>query len=308
MNADSGFFFRFYGSIVVGAVLITMAFLLKGSKKTKAGENDGDQNATESDGSDESTVILEVPLLPFIKLPWKFKRSSVLRGTLLLGALFLFWQAASVDFAHIFPSRMRMDVFYDLPGIKRTLTEFSPAELRAAAVAPNWESRLPAYDEVIRRHLSEAWRRTDPSSATDTVYIKRENLHARGETSFSLERLGFLEYRLRESQGSLDQIVEAPGAPLMSFRTSFNLRGSPNDYVRSTVPQLLRTRAIIMRPEFTQAITVDAKGAAVQVDHIIMALTKVHLWYYPRFNQTLYLWIDRDGKTVPIGYAIYSEN
>jgi hypothetical protein len=309
------FLYRFYGSIVVGVVLVGLAVLLRGSVPVSrvagtASSTGGDlgDGGRDRASDDESYITLQVPLFAFsVQLPWRFKRSSVVRSALLLGALFLFWQAASVDFASIFPSRMGVEVFYDVDGIRKTLKEFTPDELRDVNVPRDWEARLPGYDQVIRRHLATAWHDTDPKAASDTGFIHRENLHARGETTFLLERLGFLDYHVRESEGVLDQMVDAPGATFPSFRTSFSLRNTPDDFIHATIPEVLSRGSIILKPRFKEAIATDARGASVQIDHVIVAMTKVHLWYYPRLGRTLYLWVAPDGKLVPVGYGVYTK-
>jgi hypothetical protein len=317
MNANGAFLYRFYGSIIFGVILITLAVMLKREvKKDQPRINltppspDGDDGQIERSAEPESSgtqLHLEIPL-PFflaIRLPWKLQRSSLLRVMLILSAGLLFWEAASVDFATLFPAHMRVDVYYDLRGIKNTLADYSPVELREAGIPQNWQSRLPEYDGVLRTHLADAWKRINPQYAADTMFVKRENLHASGQTSFALERLGLLEYQLRESGGSLDQTVDAPGTTLTNFRTAFTLRPSEDDYMKSTLPQLLRRRAIVLRPQFKQTIAIDARGAAMPIDHLVIAMTKVHLWYYPRFERTVYLWIAPDGASIPIGYAVY---
>jgi hypothetical protein len=318
MNADSAFLLRFYGSILMGLFLIVLAVLLKkevrrdrqgiaiapapGAPTAPAEQRHGGED-------EEPQIHIDIPLLMFfgIRLPWRLQRSSLLRVTLLVAAGLLFWEAASVDFSTIFPSHMYVDVYYDLRGIKTTLADFSPAELKEAGIPADWERRLPEYDAVLRAHLAEAWRQLDTTYAKDTAFVRRENLRASGETSFALERLGILEYRLRESGGTLNQTIDARGATLTNFTTSFRLRNSEDDYVRSTLPHLLEHPSIILRPQFSQSITVTARGASMPLDHVIVAMTKVHLWYYPRFERTLYLWSAPDGAAIPIGFGIYRE-
>lgn len=313
MTSEPEFLWRFYGSFLAASVLCAWAIHLiaemwrSRSKSTRAA-TDPVAPAPQRRAEDEDTAQIHIPLHPFpiaIPLPWRFRKIWVLCLSMLSGAGLLVWQALSVDFSAVFPSRMQVQVFYDSVGIENALREYTPAELAAAGIDPAWRGRLADYEEVIRRNLAESWRAIDTVAVRDTALVRRANLHGVGETSFRLERLGFLHYQLTESQGTLEQVILAKNARFPRFHTSFNITESPDDNVESTLNGLMRDRSIILKPHFMQSLKTDQLGEATQVDHVVIAMTKVHISFVPHFNRTVYVWIAPDSRLIPVGYALY---
>jgi hypothetical protein len=241
-----------------------------------------------------------------VPLPKGFSRKRIIKLVLVVAGFLFIGFGFFADLSSAFPERMRIAVFYDDAGISGALRQFSEVEKKELGIAPQWEGRQTEYDEVIRRSLATLWQQYDSAYVADTTHVNRRQIHADGEATFELERLGFLYYRVKESKGMLQQSVGSSGAVVEPFWTFFSLNETPSSYMRANLLRLLRHPSVVLRPEFRQMISLDSRGRqSRQFDHVVTGATKVRLFPYPRFESTLYLWEAPDGRAVPIGYALY---
>jgi hypothetical protein len=105
------FLLRFYGPILIGVLMLLLAVLVPRLV------------------SDTTKLHFEPDfILPFLglklPLPLRIERVSVFRVILVGMSLVSFIFALAIDFSKYFPSKMRMDIYFDVRGIQRTVDLF----------------------------------------------------------------------------------------------------------------------------------------------------------------------------------------
>lgn len=199
-----------------------------------------------------------------------------------------------------------MDVYFDPKGIKRTLRMFSEQDLGELAPAEDWEGRIAKYDLEVVAGLNSLWANRGTQNPPSLETMGRDLLHAQGETTLVVNRLAWLLYKVASGSGNLQLVLENRDRPVFRFRSEFYLRDTGDNYIRPRILELARSPSVMLRPEFKQVFQIEQGGADAPFDHRVAAVTKIRLLPMPSFSDTLYLWRDQDGKTVPVAYAIYS--
>lgn len=291
MTSVAEFILRFYGPLVTSIVLCGVAFLVRRS---------------EDDRRPGLDIVIPLGfLLITVPLPSFLRKVLILRLSLLGLATAFLGLAVGTDFSRFFPDRLRMDVFYDEEGIKDSLAAFSQDELGAVGVDPEWRTAQLEYYNEVAKSIAALGQEVN-GSGKDMVAVLREASHARGETTFKLERVGPFSYVIVESRGHLDHVVDMAGRKEVRFRTSFELRESPYNHVRPGWRQLFLRHEIVVRPEFRQVLAPEGySGEQVPIHHVVIGMTKVQLLLIPEFGNTVYLWKRPLGGAVPVAYAVY---
>jgi hypothetical protein len=293
MRAEFYFILRLYALLTLGAIFLTIAMSLR------------------FDSTDElAGAELTIPFFGLVELsiplPKKLSRPRIIRTFLAIWGLVILGIAFAADLSTAFPQRMRITVFYDENGIRSALAQFTPDEQRELGIAAEWPAKQKEYDSYIRQSLAALWREYDSTYVSDTAFVSRRSMHANGETTFIIERLGFLYYRISESNGKLHQRIEALGTEVEPFWTFFTLRETSHCYLRVGLWEFLKTPEVMLRPEFKQVLSLDSRRQrSMTFDHVITGATKIYFVPFPSFKRTLYLWESPDGYAVPIGYSVY---
>lgn len=233
------------------------------------------------------------------------RRIWIVRSLLLAVALSAAFASLATDFSGFFPTHLKMDVYFDRAGIRRTLATFTTDDLTEAGIPNNWEPYLSKYDEAVTASLAELGRMNPRRAMPNVPTIGRSNIHGSGETSFVVKRIGFFAYRLTESNGLLDFAVEEPRKPPTHFRTSFSLVETAGNHLRPSLRQIITAAPVLIEPEFKQILSIEDGALNAPFDHIVVGLTKVFVLPFPEFSNTLYLWKLPDGTRTPVGYAVY---
>ena len=286
------FFLRFYAPIIAGLMVSVSGFLLKGDHPEGLPE-----------------IEIAIPFTPFrikIPLPRALRRAWFARLGLQALAAFLVLWGLNTDFSKFFPAHLRMDVYFDESGIKDLLANFDSADLAAAELNRDWVKCRPQYDNGVKRVLARSWSRVDPRYISDTTRMAGGNTQGKGTTSFVVERVGIMAYRIVEGRGELQHTSDIPGREIRPFTTFFELRDSPQNHLRPSVLALIRSPSIVIRPEFKQALSSDPhRDIHIPFDHVMVGMTRIRLLPFPAFGNSLYLWRGACGGSVPIGYAVY---
>lgn len=242
---------------------------------------------------------IKVPLAPWLEYRW------VVRGLLIFLVVVNLLFALSIDFSKYFPPLLRMDVYFDVRGIERTLNVFSEETKKDIMLAENWESLMSQYDEEIRVSLYGLWQRRGLQGTPTPEEFRREFLHAQGETTFKVERHGWLAYKIVQSDGLLEYELDVPKKPRRRFGGESHLRDTAANYLRPSLRELLRSPSVELRPEFKQVFSIEEGGVDAPFDHIVTGMTRVALLPFLSFSNTLFVWKAQNGRAVPVAYCVY---
>src|SRR5438477_559454 len=97
-----------------------------------------------------------------IEIPLSLRYVWVIRTALLLGTVLWLATSFGTDFSSYFPSKLRMNVFYDEPGIEAALSEFTESEKTALGIASDWQARRREYYVRLKKPLARLWSALNP--------------------------------------------------------------------------------------------------------------------------------------------------
>jgi len=243
-----------------------------------------------------------VPIkLPVVGVEIPVRKRVAYRAGLLFVAASCIYYYLVIDFAKFFPSEFKMEVFYDEPGIRKRLAQFSPEELIELSYTESNFGQRAIYYRDLDTKLRTILKYPEFFSLHEGI------VHSNGSTSFHVEKTaGFYNYRIGEAKGELLHVLERPNAQAISFRTFFERIPSADDYIRPRWSEILLKHSVILRPRFKQILAEQYRSDGVVFDHTLIGVTKVELFPLPRFDSTLYF-IEVPGKgLVPVGYAEYA--
>lgn len=246
-----------------------------------------------------SVLGITIPLPVWLEKVW------LLRALLITASLLSLTKALTVDFSKYFPTSLNMDVYFDEKGIERNLRIFSAEEQSEVSIATNWKQHVSVYDETVVASIGQLWRQRRLRDMPDITDFSRDLVHARGSTTFVVKRVGLFCYRIEESSGRLDYDWDIPKKPRRTFCSLFTLRETASNHLRPKIKQLFQERCLVLAPEFKQIFSTEIGAQNAPFDHTVIGFTKVFLFPFPRFSNTLYLWKLSNGMTVPIAYAVY---
>lgn len=221
------------------------------------------------------------------------------RAAFLVGSLSLFSYYLYMDYSQFFPSHFEMEVFYDEEGIKQALGVFSKQELEKLRYNKD-EELIKSYYKSLDKRLQ------DILSYKGFFSLEHGIVHSEGATSFKVSQTsGIHNYYITESKGQLTHILDVPGRPRISFLSFFDKIPSSSDYIRPSIARIILERELIISPRFKQIIAEKNKSDGVVFDHLLIGVTKVYLFPYPTFSNTMYFYDAGNKGIVPIGYAVY---
>jgi hypothetical protein len=246
-----------------------------------------------------STVVLK-PFGTFVDLRIPVTGAGVARVVFVCGALTAFCSYLFIDYTSLFPRELQMEVFFDRPGIARSLEAFSVDELKAFHVPSDCESLREEYFRQLDAEVQKVLN-------TKVFFsVRQGNVHGSGQTSFIVEKTtGIQNYHIARSRGELTHFMEVARLPQREFMTIFEKMNSRDDYVTPTVKDLFVTRSVVLRPIFKQLLAQDRGSKTVVFRFSVVGATKIFFFPWPRYSNTIYLADFGDKGLVPIGYAIY---
>lgn len=249
-----------------------------------------------NDGS--ATLTLKVP---FIDATFPVKRIWGIRALILVMAVTSLSAYRMIDLSSLFPPKMEMQVFYDEVGIQAALAEFSEEDLKQLGKPTLSKDRRAFYYDELDRRLNEQLGGNVFFSLQDGI------VHSEGETVIAVKKEeGFLKYVLKDASGKLEHILERPGEPDISFVSFFEMHDTQYNFMHPKLWDVIKNNGMLMQPRFKQIIAEDFTSRRVVFDHTLVGATKIRALPSLTFGNTVYFFVDDDGKLVPIAYAIYS--
>ncbi len=261
--------------------------------------------------------IIPAILLIAVALRYKFKENELFpieiyrfkfyvteklagRAICLLAALSIIPYYVTLDFTQFFPDRLDVEVFYDHQGLQSSMNVFTGEELTRLGYRTGNEHLAKEYDKDLDLKIKDLLKLDGFFSVSDGV------VHSSGETTFEVARTkGIHNYHIEASKGELAHSLERPNHKTLKIKSFFEKLPSVHDYLRPTFRDILVKKEIVMAPRFRQIVAEQNLSDGVIFDHVLIGATKVYLFPYPSFSNTVYLFDSATGGSVPIGYAVY---
>jgi hypothetical protein len=225
----------------------------------------------------------------------------LLRIGLICVAFIALARMAFIDYSKLYPHTLVMEVFFDPEGVERTLARLSQGERERLGIPENYKNFQKIYYEGLDRELEKV--------LGERVVFEEgyRDIHSEGDAKFVVEKVdGFQRYHLKESGGQLSHTLERPGQPPLEFMTFFEKRNSAYDYFQpESIGSLLLGRGILIRPMFNQILAENMRTRGKVCHHTIIGATKVYLYPFPCYSNTLYLAEIAQAGIIPIAYAVY---
>lgn len=294
MELSRKFFLRFYLPIMTGVVIFLVALL---TPKLIVTAN----SALES----EISVLFVT-----VKIPvevWKKYSVGAYFGSFGIAFSLIFY-GATTNFSNYFPNRLKMDVYFDVRGLERVLQIYTPSELAELSIDQNWKNLISEYDSDVISSLKMVWQSQGKTDPWPHDQSPRDVIHGSGETTFIVERKGFLSYKVSESKGVLQYVADFPRRDRQAFKGFCSLRDSASSYIRPNVFCFLRRPVVVISPEIMQVFHIEKWNDGETTgpfDHLLRAVTKVTIIPFPSFSDSIYLWKASGGKHIPVAYCVY---
>ena len=214
-----------------------------------------------------------------IKIPLAtFEHSAaIVKASVLAVAALLLAYGLNTNFSKYFPQRLKLDAYFDVLGIERTLESFSPGYLRQLDISDDWKEHISEYDNDVVSSLKDVWRQQGLNDPWPDGESPRNYFQCSGETTFVVERKGLLTYKVIEAKGDLSYVADFPRRERKTFRALFTLRDTASSYIRPNLIELIKSPSVLIAPQFMQVFRIEAwneTGSTGPFDHILVAATK----------------------------------
>ena len=250
-------------------------------------------------------IGIKVPLASFEQ------SAAIVKASVVAVAALLFAFGLNVNFSKYFPQRLKLNVYFDVPGLDRTISALSPTHIARLLIDSDWKEHIAEYDNDVVSSLKGVWRQQGLIDPWPNDESPRNYFQCAGETTFVVERKGFLTYKVVEAKGDISYVADFPRCERKTFRGLFTLRDTSASYIRPNLFDLIKAPSVLIAPEFMQVFRIEAwneTGSTGPIDHILVAATKVTLLPVPSFGDTIYLWKTATGKWIPVSYCVYHES
>lgn len=229
------------------------------------------------------------------------QNSLAVKAALLGGALISLAAYFFIDYTALFPSHLKMQVFYDEEGIKNCIRIFSKKELDRLKIKIDYKDHQHHYYNDLDTELKKI------INAPCFFTVSDGHIYSTGETSFIVKKInGIQRYVIEESKGQTNHTLERPNCLNYQFKTFFEKIHSPHDHLKPTITDIFVRRSFILRPIFKQIIAENYRSNGILFHHTLYGVTKINFFPVPGISNTLYLYKNGD-ELIPIAYAIYEE-
>lgn len=243
-------------------------------------------------------INIPVSLGSILKFPIEIDNIIVFRLLLCFSIFPTLITYSLYDYSKFFPKHLTMQVFYDKEGIMKNLKDYSKKELSEMNVDVDFATRDTFYFRSLDNEIR--------NSTSINCFFSNNcgDIHSDGETSFIVNKIGvFQRYQVTESSGFLLHEINNPDSIPKTIKSYFNKMVSPYDYIQISIFDLFKGY-ITIRPEFMQIIAEKNKSDGARYNHRLCGLTRVKVFPYPEFSNTIYL-LKYNDRFIPVGYAIY---
>lgn len=248
----------------------------------------------------QSTFSISISFLG-INIPLIIKRKFIYRFILMIVFFSIISTFAFRDYSSFFPTHYDMEVFFDEKGIKNSFLMYSDNEIKSLKLSSNWRRERREYINKINNDVFKTFK-------LDNLFDSEgEYIHSTGSTTFFVDKIeGWQTYYIKEGNGQLTHVLEAPGIDTKKFHSTFELLATSNNYFNVTISDIYLKRSKILTPVFKQIARVSPLSDEIIYHHSLIALIKINIFPVCEIGNTIYLHKSKDNKSwFPIGYAIY---
>src|SRR5712692_1583767 len=120
----------------------------------------------------------------------------------------------SYDYTAFFPKYITLEVFYDAPGIRQSLTAFSSDELASLSIAKDYPRYQRQYFEKLDAEL-------DKTLGVQKFFsVEEGSVHSIGQMTVVVEKTeGWQNYHVLNVEGDLRHTLELPNSPSKEIYT-----------------------------------------------------------------------------------------
>lgn len=245
-------------------------------------------------------------ILGIVRFPIFTTNKKIIELLLFFMAILCLAYYSCMDFSSFFPKNLDMQVYYSPKELEKNLAFYSQKELTERHIIyKNFEKYQDEYFKDLDERLRQL---VHDSSLVGFFTHSNADIHSEGQTTFIVEKIeGLQNYHLKESKGELTHMLEEPRAAKYEFRSIFEKDKSENDFINPSLWDIVFGRDIIIMPSFKESIEEVFSSSNTKFDHRLFGLTKISIFPYPKFSNTIYLYDKPNVGLIPIGYAIYKE-
>ncbi|MFZ4797533.1 MAG: hypothetical protein ACOYMA_08555 [Bacteroidia bacterium] len=210
----------------------------------------------------------------------------------------------SYDFTYYFPKQLKMQVFFDKIGINKAIDDIlSDKEKNDLKIIVNFDLEYNNYF----RHADSILETISDKTSFFTSPNALKLIHSNGETTFIVNKVdGIQKYHITESKGQLTHSLERPGEEIMKVFSNFEKIDSRDDNINLSFKHLFSKGEILLRPQFKQMISENHKPSGYLFANILVGVTKLYFFPFPKFSNTIYFLQLENDSLVPIGYTLYN--
>jgi hypothetical protein len=205
-----------------------------------------------------------------------------------------------LDITWFYPKKMDIKVHYsDEQGLIDLVEEINIDKIgNIPIVMKDKDSRMQYFidgDTIINDYLHY------DNYYTDVVVNRTHKLVTSGEAVFEVTKTeGIHTYQIVNSNGELEHEKFLRDETQKLRSTFFHMESG---YDKIKVSKLEHVFRKVITPEFRQYLITDG-NVKEMLDHTLYGVTVLYPFPIPSHSNTLYLF-EKDGKLIPIGYAVY---
>lgn len=277
-------FVRLTYPIIIGVLLIILAFVLKGGRPLMA-----------------PMSVISVYLTGYDIGGWfQHIPRAALRWILCLIALLCFGYPALRDYTFAFPRRFGLSVYFNEGGLRAALSQFPDYYLKNLNIPSDWSVQRLQYLKDMNADLQAI----NPPFA---FAIEQGETFGNGQGSLQIKMVDneWQEYLIVKASGVLQLETDLPGSAGSKYlRTEYVLSPTGNIPIKASLSNIYWDRGIVSQLEFWQMVR---RSPTEQPTHYrtLVALTRVRMLPTVSFGETVYL-APLGRHHVPVAYAVYT--
>ena len=238
----------------------------------------------------------EIPI-PYIDIKIPIESRVVVRILLIFAGFVSLSTYAVYDYSSLFPQRLVMQIFYDQPGITRSLQQFSGFQIPNVINRSQFEAGQRKYVKRLDEEVSKLL-------AVDAFFTAPGgHVHSSGESHTVVKQIqGLQNYFVAESEGELTHVLDLPNSQPIQFYTKNAKLDTGYDTLSFGITNAFR--GVLLQTEYKQMLVLSKVGTGVPYQELLLAVTKIKVFPWPEISNTVYFAEEPEGR-VPIAYAVF---